>query len=192
MILLIYGLRFGLMGLLSPITVSFANKIGIVGCTLIANILRLLQSVLTISYSVDYHFSYLILLTVVMSLPGAITNPIGDSLSHKYVNQQHRGKYNSILSVAKILGAGFASAFIAWDVTAGNTVLLYLVIAVSFLLEIIFILPLSYKPDKKQSAYKSAFKFILHEKKCLRRGLCLDECYDYWTAFNSFIHLYRN
>lgn len=164
MILLIYGLRFGLMGLLSPITVSFANKIGIVGCTLIANILRLLQSVLTISYSVDYHFSYLILLTVVMSLPGAITNPIGDSLSHKYVNQQHRSKYNSILSVAKILGAGFASAFIAWGVTAGNTVLLYLVIAVSFLLEIIFILPLSYKPDKKQSAYKSAFKFILHEK----------------------------
>ncbi len=163
LIFLIYGCRFGLMGLLSPLTIILSNKISIAGCTLLANIFRIIGSIMILDSNING--IAILIFIVVMTLPGAITNPISDALSSRYVEQQHRGKFNGMLFVSKILGAGLAATIVSWGILSNNNLLLYITITSAFLIEFICLLPINYKPDvKNKSAFKNFFKFIFKEK----------------------------
>ena len=43
-ILLLYGIRFGIMGILSPLFITISSRFGIAMCSLIANILRVVST----------------------------------------------------------------------------------------------------------------------------------------------------
>ena len=98
-----------------------------------------------------------------MGLMG-LSNPSSDSLSSKYVKSGHRGKFNSLYFIGKILGTVLASIFVAYGVISNNTVVLFTVIVVFFILQYIMILQIDYKPQKKSSTFNASIKYLLHSK----------------------------
>ena len=45
------------------------------------------------------------------------------ALSSKYVETQHRGKFNSFINITKILGTATASCLVTWGVITNNNII---------------------------------------------------------------------
>lgn len=161
LILLIYGIRFGIMGFITPLFISISSRIGIAKCILISNIFNILSSFMILEGTNLY--KNIIIFIVVMGLNG-LSNPSGDALSSKYVETKHRGRYNSFLNISYILGTALSSGLVAWGVISNNNMALFVFITFFFLLEYFFIKKIDYKPERKSNAFKSAIKYILKSK----------------------------
>ena len=161
LILLIYGIRFLIMGLITPAFVTISSKIGIAKCILISNLFNIIYAYFIL---VNQNLSAnIIIFIIVMGLNG-LSNPSSDALSSKYVESEHRGRFNSFYSISKILGTVLASCLVAWGVISNKTLILFVVITVFFLLQYLAILKIDYKPEKKSSAFKSSMKYLIHSK----------------------------
>lgn len=161
MILLIYGMRFLITGLITPLFVTISNKIGVAKCVLISNIFSIINSYFMLNS--ENLYSNIIIFIIAMGLMG-LSNPSSDSLSNKYVESNHRGRFNSIYFISKILGVVLASVLVAWGVISNNTIVLFSVIIISYILQYIVILQIDYKPEKKTNTFKSSIKYLLHSK----------------------------
>lgn len=156
-ILFIYGIRFGIMGILSPLFITTASKFGIAMCTLIANILRIISSYIILNG--DY--SNLLFFIFVMSLSGALSNPIEDAVSSRYVDTKYRGRYNSMRNISKIIGQTTASLLVGYGVITQNNHLLFLIISVFFIFDYIFTKLIDYKPQKStKNTAKEILQYI--------------------------------
>ena len=160
-ILLIYGIRFLITGLITPLFITISNKIGVAKCILISNIFSIINSYFMLNS--ESLFANIIIFVISMGLMG-LSNPSSDSLSSKYVKSGHRGKFNSLYFIGKILGTVLASIFVAYGVISNNTVVLFTVIVVFFILQYIMILQIDYKPQKKSSTFNASIKYLLHSK----------------------------
>ncbi len=161
LILLIYGLRFGITGICTPLFVTISSKIGITKCVLLSNIFSMVSAYMMLDGSDIYR--NIIIFILAMGLMG-ISNPSGDALSSKYVNTEHRGRFNSFLGISKILGTAIASCLVAWGVITENNIILFSIIAIFFLLEYLFIRKIDYKVENNTSAFKASMKYILKSK----------------------------
>ena len=161
LILLIYGIRFLITGLITPLFVTISNKIGIAKCILISNIFSIINSYFMLNS--ESLFANIIIFVIAMGLMG-LSNPSSDSLASKYVINKHRGKFNSLYFISKILGTVFASLLVAWGVISNNTIVLFSVIVIFFILQYIMILQIDYKPQKKSSTFNASIKYLLHSK----------------------------
>lgn len=161
LILLIYGIRFLITGLITPLFVTISNKIGIAKCILISNIFSIINSYFMLNSESLY--ANIIIFIIAMGLMG-LSNPSSDSLSSNYVESKHRGRFNSLYFISKILGTVFASCLVAWGVISDNTIILFSTIVIFFLLQYIAILKIDYKPEKKSSIFKASMKYLLHSK----------------------------
>ena len=161
LILLIYGIRFGIMGLTTPLFISISSRFGIAKCILISNIFSILSSFMILEGTNLYN--NIIIFIVVMGLNG-LSNPSSDALSSRYVETEHRGRYNSLLNVSDILGTALSSCLVAWGVITNNNMILFVFIAFFFLLQYIFIKQIDYKPESKNNAFKATIKYILKSK----------------------------
>ena len=161
LILLIYGLRFGITGLCTPLFVKISSKFGIAKCILISNIFSMISAYMMLDGSSIY--KNIVIFILVMGFMG-ISNPSTDALSSKYVNTVHRGKFNSFLSVTKILGVAIASGLVAWGVISNNTVILFMIIAIFFFLHYVFIKKIDYKVESNKSAFKASMSYIWKSK----------------------------
>lgn len=161
LILLIYGIRFLITGFITPLFVTISNKIGIAKCILISNIFSIINSYFMLNS--ESLFANIIIFVIAMGLMG-LSNPSSDSLASKYVINKHRGKFNSLYFISKILGTIFASLLVAWGVISNNTIVLFSVIVIFFILQYIMILQIDYKPQKKSSTFNVSIKYLLHSK----------------------------
>lgn len=161
MILLIYGMRFLITGLITPLFVTISNKIGVAKCVLISNIFSIINSYFMLNS--ENLYSNIIIFIIAMGLMG-LSNPSSDSLSNKYVESKHRGRFNSIYFISKILGIVLASVLVAWGITSNNKVVLLSIITIFYILQYIVILQIDYKPEKKTNTFKSSIKYLLHSK----------------------------
>ncbi len=161
LILLIYGIRFLITGFITPLFVTISNKIGIAKCILISNIFSIINSYFMLNS--ESLFANIIIFVIAMGLMG-LSNPSSDSLASKYVINKHRGKFNSLYFISKILGTIFASLLVAWGVISNNTIVLFSVIVIFFILQYIMILQIDYKPQKKSSTFNASIKYLLHSK----------------------------
>lgn len=161
LILLIYGIRFLITGFITPLFVTISNKIGIAKCILISNIFSIINSYFMLNS--ESLFANIIIFVIAMGLMG-LSNPSSDSLASKYVINKHRGKFNSLYFISKILGTVFASLLVAWGVISNNTIVLFSVIVIFFILQYIMILQIDYKPQKKSSTFNASIKYLLHSK----------------------------
>ena len=161
LILLIYGTRFLITGFITPLFVTISNKIGIAKCILISNIFSIINSYFMLNS--ESLFANIIIFVIAMGLMG-LSNPSSDSLASKYVINKHRGKFNSLYFISKILGTIFASLLVAWGVISNNTIVLFSVIVIFFILQYIMILQIDYKPQKKSSTFNASIKYLLHSK----------------------------
>ncbi len=157
LILLIYGVRFLITGLITPFFITISNKIGLANCILISNIFSVINAYFML-FS-DNLYSNIIIFIITMGLMG-LANPVSDSLSSKYVNSNHRGRFNSGIYISKILGTVFASTLITWGVVSNNNTILLILITVFFLLQYITVKKIDYKP-KNNNAFKTTFKYLL-------------------------------
>lgn len=161
LILLIYGIRFLITGLITPLFVTISNKIGVAKCILISNIFSIINSYFMLNSESLY--ANIIIFVISMGLMG-LSNPSSDSLSSKYVESEHRGRFNSLYFISKILGTVFASCLVAWGVISDNTIVLFSIIFIFFILQYIVILKIDYKPEKKSSTFKASIKYLIHSK----------------------------
>ncbi len=161
LILLIYGIRFLIMGLITPLFITISSKIGIAKCILISNLFNIIYAYYIL---VNQNLSANIIIFVIVLGLNCLSNPSSDALSSKYVESEHRGRFNSFYSISKILGTVLASCLVAWGVISNKTLILFVVITVFFLLQYLAILKIDYKPEKKSSAFKSSMKYLIHSK----------------------------
>ena len=132
LILLIYGLRFGITGFCTPLFVSISSRFGIAKCILISNIFSIISTYMMLDGTNIYR--NIIIFILAMGFMG-ISNPSTDSLSSKYVETEHRGRYNSIINISKIIALPLASCLVAWGVISDNNIILFTIIAIFFLLQ---------------------------------------------------------
>lgn len=161
LILLIYGIRFLIMGFITPMFLTISNKIGIAKCVLISNIFNIIYTYLMLNTKNLY--ANIIIFVIVMGLNG-LSNPSSDALSSKYVESDHRGRFNSFYSISKILGTMLASCLVAWGVISDNTLVLFIILTFFFLLQYITVLKIDYKPEKKSNVFKASMKYLVHSE----------------------------
>lgn len=161
LILLIYGLRFGITGLCTPLFVTISSKLGIAKCILISNIFSIISTYMMLDGSNLYKNIMIFILAMGFM---RISNPSTDALSSKYVDTEHRGRVNSFLNITKIIGAAIASCLVAWGVISDNNLVLFTIIAIFFLLQYVFIKKIDYKVESKTSPFKASMKYIFKSK----------------------------
>ena len=161
LILLIYGLRFGITGLLTPLFVSISSRFGIAKCILISNIFSIISAYMMIDGTNIY--KNIVIFILAMGFMG-LSNPSTDSLSSRYVETEHRGRYNSLINISKIIAVALASGLVAWGVISDNNTILFTIIAIFFLLQYIFIRKIDYKVENKTNAFKASMKYIAKSK----------------------------
>ena len=161
LILLIYGLRFGITGFCTPLFVSISSRFGIAKCILISNIFSIISAYMMLDGTNIYR--NIVIFILAMGFMG-ISNPSTDSLSSKYVETEHRGRYNSLINISKIIAVALASCLVAWGVISDNNIILFTIIAVFFLLQYIFIRKIDYKVENKTNAFKTSMKYIIKSK----------------------------
>lgn len=161
LILLIYGLRFGITGFCTPLFVSISSKFGIAKCILISNIFSIISAYMMLDGTNIY--KNIIIFILAMGFMG-LSNPSSDALSSKYVDTEHRGRVNSFLNITKIIGTAIASCLVAWGVISDNNIVLFSIITIFFLLQYVFIRKIDYKVENKTSAFKASMKYILKSK----------------------------
>ena len=93
-----------------------------------------------------------------------LSNPSSDALSSRYVENEHRGRFNSFYNISKILGTVLASCLVAWGVISNNNLVLFIFIVIFFLLQYISILKIDYKPEKKENTFKESIKYLINSK----------------------------
>ncbi len=161
LILLIYGLRFGITGFCSPLFVSISSRLGIAKCILISNVFSIISAYMMLDRNNIY--KNIIIFILAMGFMG-LSNPSTDALSSKYVESKHRGKFNSFLNITKILGTAIASGLVAWGVISDNNIILFVIIALFFILQYVFIRKIDYKVDNKTNAFKETMNYIFKSK----------------------------
>lgn len=160
-ILLIYGIRFLIMGLITPLFVTISNKVGVAKCILISNIFNILYAYFIL---VNKNLSANIIIFVIAMGLNGLSNPSSDALSSKYVETNHRGRFNSLYSISKILGTVLASCLVAWGVISNNTFILFIILSIFFFLQYLAILKIDYKPERKSSIFKASIKYLIKSK----------------------------
>ncbi len=169
-ILFIYGLRFGMMGICSPLFLKIASKQGIAMCSLWANLLRVV-GVYMIQNGAQKNQ---LLFILVMGLPGALANPIEDAISSKYVESSHRGRYNSMRNIARICGQAIASIFVTWGVVTNNHTVLLLNITIFFLFDYLCTAIVDYRPQiSHQHIFKQTIKYLFKHLDTYELAYCL-------------------
>lgn len=160
-ILFIYGIRFGLMGLCTPLFLKVSSKIGMAKCYLLANILRIIGSYMLLYNNVNN----LLVFVVVMSISGSLSNPMADAFSNKYVESIHRGKFNSVINISKILGQALATMVLTFGIVTENNLVLFAIVSMAFLAVYIFVLKIDYKPKvENKNIFKETIKYIFTRK----------------------------
>ncbi|MBP3840551.1 MAG: MFS transporter [Bacilli bacterium] len=160
-ILLIYGIRFLIMGLITPLFVTISNKVGVAKCVLISNIFNIIYSYfLLINRNLTAN---IVIFVIAMGLNG-LSNPSSDALSSKYVETNHRGRFNSLYSISKILGTVLASCLVAWGVISNSTFILFIILSVFFIFQYLLIQKIDYKPERKSSVFKASIKYLINSK----------------------------
>ena len=161
LILMIYGIRFLIMGLITPLFVTISHKIGVAKCILISNLFNIIYTYFILNS--ENLYANIVIFVIAMGLNG-LSNPSSDALSSKYVESEHRGRFNSLYGISKILGTVLASGLVAWGVISNNNTVLFIILTVFFLLQYLAILKIDYKPEKKNSAFKATMKYLIHSK----------------------------
>lgn len=161
LILLIYGVRFLITGLITPFFVTVSHKIGIAKCILISNIFSIINSYFMLNSKSIYE--NIVIFIIAMGCMG-LSNPSSDALSSRYVENEHRGRFNSFYFISKILGTVLASCLVAWGVISDNNLILFSIIIVFFLLQYIATIKIDYKPENKTNTFKASIKYLVHSK----------------------------
>lgn len=161
LILLIYGFRFLITGLITPLFIIISHKIGIAKCILISNIFSIINSYFMLNSESIYR--NILIFIISMGCMG-LSNPSSDALSSRYVEKEHRGRFNSFYYLSKILGIVFASCLVAWGVISYNNLILFSIIIIFFLLQYITMIKIDYKPENKINTFKASIKYLVHSK----------------------------
>lgn len=161
MILLIYGFRFVITGLCTPLFITISANLGISKCILISNIFSIISAYMMLN-SKQLNENILMFVFII-GLMG-ISNPSSDALSSKYVDTEHRGRFNSILNITKIVATAIASCLISWGILSKNNVILFIILTISFLLHYVFIKKIDYKPASQKKVFGTSLKYVCKSK----------------------------
>lgn len=172
LILLIYGIRFGIMGLFSPLYIKVASRYGVTFCRFLANACRVISSYMLITN----HYN-IIIFTITMGLSGALSNPIGNAMSARFIEEKNRGKYNSLRMVSNILGTALATAVITIGVVSKNSIYTIVLVIMAFGMQLYFAKKMDYKPeDKHKQKHSEIIKDLVTLKTPAKKISIIKSC----------------
>lgn len=161
LILLLYCIRFLITGLITPLFMTISNKFGIAKCILISNVFSIINSYFMLNS--DSLYRNIIIFVISLGFMG-LSNPSSDALSSRYVNSEHRGKFNSFYYISKILGTILATILVTWGVVSDSVIILFAIITMFFLLQFLIVLKIDYKPRKNSHVFKATMKYLATSK----------------------------
>ena len=161
LILLLYCIRFLITGLITPLFMTISNKFGIAKCILISNVFSIINSYFMLNS--DSLYRNIIIFVISLGFMG-LSNPSSDALSSRYVNSEHRGKFNSFYYISKILGTILATILVTWGVVSDSVIILFAIITMFFLLQFLIVLKIDYKPRKNSHVFKATMKYLVTSK----------------------------
>lgn len=183
LILFLYGIRFGLMGLFSPLFIKVASKYGVAFCRLLANICRVITSYMLITD--NYNLTIFIL---TMALAGALSNPIMNAISARFIEEKNIGKFNGVRTIANILATALATAVITMGVISNNNIYTIILATIAFGLQVYFQRKIDYKPEQKsKEKYVDILKDIVKIKSPAKK-ISIVKAFDIVERF--FVPLY--
>lgn len=183
LILLIYGLQFGIMGIFSPLFIKVASKYGIASCRLLSNICRIVSC-----YMLATNEYNLILFTITMGLSGALSNPIENAISARYIDEKYSGKYNGLRTISRILGTALATVVITAGIISNNSIYTLVLVITAFGLQVYFAKKMDYKPEfKKSEKFINIYRDIVKVKSPAKK-ICIAKAFDIIEKF--FVPLY--
>ena len=160
-ILLIYALNFGLMGVLSPLFLTFSKRIGVAYTALIANICKVISVFILLFINSNLIF----LLIIFMAVSGALANPMQNTLHSKYVLNENRGKFNSLIFLCKTLGTAIASIIITVGITTNSQIMVFVIVSICYFLDFVFMKMVDFKPTRvAKNSFAASFKYLLNSK----------------------------
>lgn len=172
LILLIYGIRFGIMGLFSPLYIKIASRYGVTFCRFLANACRVISSYMLITNRYN-----IIMFTITMGLSGALSNPIGNAMAARFIDEKHRGKYNSLRMISNILGTALATAVITIGVVAEDSAYTIALVVLAFTMQLYFAKKMDYKPeDNNKQKYSEIIKDLITLKTPTRKISAIKAC----------------
>ena len=148
-----------LMFVVQPFYGMLADRFGYKKCLLISSILA---SVSFIFYLFDGGFTYLMLITVFMSVFYNSTQPLLDSLSLNFIKRNPSFSYGS-LRIAGAAGWAFTGIIVGYFINKISTDVIFISSAISMLLTFIFAFSLQYDKEKNASTEKLSIVKDLRE-----------------------------
>ena len=112
-ILLFFAVQFGVMGLLSPLSLVLTSRIGLVPTLCISAFFHT-TAVCLLSLGSYSHFFLLFSASFFFALKGAIYHPLIYGIHSMYVENHHRGKFNSLRNIFKILATALSISILAF------------------------------------------------------------------------------
>jgi MFS transporter, PPP family, 3-phenylpropionic acid transporter len=144
-----------MMFLVQPFYGVIVDRYGYKKCLLLAS---LLASASYLGYLAGSSFTWLILITIVMSLFYNTVQPILDSLSLKLAQNNPKFSYGK-LRIAGAAGWAFTGIITGYLIDFSNTTVIFLVSAISMFLTFLFALPLKTEGAQEASANPS-FQYV--------------------------------
>lgn len=148
-----------LMFTVQPFYGMLADRFGYKKCLLISSILASVSFAL---YMIDGGFSYLVGVTVCMSVFYNSTQPLLDSLSLNFIKRNPSFSYGS-LRIAGAAGWAFTGIIVGYFIDKLSTSVIFASSAISMLLTFVFAFFLHYDKEKSESTEKLSIKNDLRE-----------------------------
>lgn len=158
-IIMMECLKFGIMGIFTPICTAISKKTGIARAVLYANICR----ILTCYILLNNPNTNILILVLLMALSGALANPIESMIISKYIDEEHSGRVLSMKNICNILGVAISSVIVGIGLVADNKIVLFSIIVIFYILDIVFTTKLNFKPAIENKT-TSPLKYVLEEK----------------------------
>ena len=157
-ILLFVGLKFGLMGLFSPLSPFLVSRIGFVPCHAIGSTSLIAGSLILLLGS--HNATTFVLSFTLLAFAGGIIHPIGQIVKTTFIDEKKRGSVNANIMI--IASLSIISASILMGVLLDNILALYLFVILVTSLSIIphYFLVRKYKFSKTYKLtepYKNLF-----------------------------------
>ena len=155
-ILLFFALKFGFMGMLSPLSLVLTSKIGLNKTILTSSFFYIIGAILLILG--NYNNPILLFSSFLFfALKGAIYHPLSNGIISMYVESNQMGKFNSLNTIIKFIGIFISVGIGSLLLIKGLKI--YIIFMISFFL-IISLLTYVFFLEKKKINGKHSFKTI--------------------------------
>ena len=163
-ILLFFALKFGFMGALSPLSLVLTSKIGLNKTIFISSFFYIIGASLLILG--DYANPILLFSSFLFfALKGATYHPLLNGVISMYVEDEHRGKFNSLNTILKIIAIFVSVGIGSFLLIKGLNIYIIFIITFFLILSLLtYVFFLEKKKINGTHSFKTVYSYLFSER----------------------------